>query len=516
MSSASYAAWAQFDVEKELERVDQAEQREQQHKQQLRQERAKQSVESSATQAAQQSADILAAQAAVAALKAKKRVRRGRAAAAEEEEESSGAEADGGAQKAAKLQAQAALFARKHELLQQVMESRRLGQELLSAEQKNCAEAQKAFETALDAVKRLEELAPELLKAEEEQAKLLGTEPAATSNQQQEKSSSGCGHSGEKEHSCGDGCSHGDKRAGATRKPEALPKANDLMAIIRMFYKDTYMGIGICGLERGRLAAATEAFKEVLLRDEMHLSAWLRRGEAFERMDAPLLAMLHYSRITNLDAAHEKGKESLDRVKAKLLASGDACNDKDTVQREVSECTNGRAFKEVLERIQWMFEEANVIAVESFFDYSTTKYQVVVGCLEVLRARPEFSTTNEEVVSAALSELEISCHLNIASGCLEMQRNYSKAINHCEQALHLDRSRAIIHFRMGQIYHALHSYEKALGYFEAAKALVPTAVSEQTEEQQKRMLTAIAKESDKCEFDRNQYDVGYLRSLATK
>ncbi|KAJ8544514.1 hypothetical protein ON010_g11753 [Phytophthora cinnamomi] len=86
MSSASYAAWAQFDVEKELERVDQAEQREQQHKQQLRQERAKQSVESSATQAAQQSADILAAQAAVAALKAKKRVRRGRAAAAEEEE----------------------------------------------------------------------------------------------------------------------------------------------------------------------------------------------------------------------------------------------------------------------------------------------------------------------------------------------------------------------------------------------------------------------------------------------
>lgn len=211
-------------------------------------------------------------------------------------------EADEDVEKAAKLQAQAALFALKHELLQQIMESRRLGDKKLSAEQKDWEGAQKAFAKTLDAVKRLEALAPELLKAEEEQTKLLGKEPAAASNQQEKSANGGgCGHSGEGEHSCGKGCSHeGAKKPEVVKKPEPLPKANDLVAIIKMFYKDAYMGIGACDLERGRLAAATEAFKEVLLRDEVQLSAWLRRGEAFERMDAPLLAMLHFSRITNL------------------------------------------------------------------------------------------------------------------------------------------------------------------------------------------------------------------------
>ncbi|KAE9041256.1 hypothetical protein PR003_g5563 [Phytophthora rubi] len=503
MSSASYAAWAKFDVEKELERVDEAEQREEQHKQQLKQTRAKQSVESSATQAAQQAADILAAQAAVAALKAKKRACRGHKKSDDEA-------ADEEAQNAAKLQTQAALFARKHELLQKILANRRLGDELLSGKS-DWGEGLKVFARALEAVKTLETLAPELLKAEEEQSELLGT---ATSNQQETRD---VGDSTEGEHSCGKGCSHDHStKAEAVKKPESLPKANDLVAIIKMFYKDVYMGIGACDFKRRQLAAATEAFKEVLLRDDLHLLAWLHRGEAFERMDAPLLAMLHYSRITNLDSNHEKGMEALDRVRTKLLTSGDACNDKETIQREVAKCTEGRTFKEVLERIQWVFENANVLAVESFFDYSTTKYQVVLGCLEVLRARPEIRSTNEEAISSVLRELEISCHLNIASGCLEMQRNYTKAINHCEQALHLDGNRAIIHFRIGQIYHALHGYERALGYYEAAKALIPASVASQSEEQRKQMLAAIAKETDKCEFDRSQYDIGYLRSLAAK
>ncbi|KAG2526393.1 hypothetical protein JM16_003837 [Phytophthora kernoviae] len=184
MSSSSYAAWAKFDVEKELERVDETEHREDQEKQQLKQVHAKENVETSAFQAAQQSADVLAAQAAVAALKAKKRKKK---------------------------------------------------------------------------------------------------EPG-----------------------------------------ETLPKANDLLAIVKMFYKDVYLGIGTCDLEEGRLAAASEAFKEVLVRDDVHLAAWIKRGEAFERMDAPLLAMLHFNRVVSLDSDHESGKEALERVKAKLLTKGDS------------------------------------------------------------------------------------------------------------------------------------------------------------------------------------------------
>ncbi|KAG6973567.1 hypothetical protein JG688_00003451 [Phytophthora aleatoria] len=514
MSSASYAAWAKFDVEKELERVDQVEQREVQHKQQRKQLQAKESVETSATQAAQQSADILSAQAAVAALKAKKRVRKSR-----KEETNDDAETD----RAEKLQTQAALFNQKHELLQQILENRRLGDR---AEKKH---AKPLFENALAAIKKLEALAPELLKAEQEQGKLLRKEPLETD--QSEKSHE-CKHEDTEDHSCGSSCSHGEKK---TMPVAPLPKANDLVAIITMFYKDVYTGIGTCDLEEGRLAASTEAFKEVLIRDDVHLTAWLKRGEAFERMNAPMLAMLHYNRITNLvsavyavvfvlcwsntllcqDSQHEKGKDYVERVRTQLLTQGDAANDSNTIQSAVSELTVGQTFKEVLEGIQRTFEVANVLAVENFFDYSTTKYQVVLGCVEVLRARPECSSANEDAVSPVLREIEISCHLNIASGCLEMQRNYMNGLSHCEQALRYDNNQVMTHFRMGQLYHALHNYEKALACFEKAKALVPNATDSQANKQRKQMLTTISKETDKCEFDRNQYDMAYLRTFLT-
>uniref|UniRef100_H3GEK9 peptidylprolyl isomerase n=1 Tax=Phytophthora ramorum TaxID=164328 RepID=H3GEK9_PHYRM len=506
MSSASYAAWAKFDVEKELERVDAREQRDAQHKQQQRQVQAKERVESSATQEAQQSADVLAAQAAVAALKAKKR--KGR------DKKNSGRGADESVEKAAKLQTQAALFAHKHELLQQIMENRRLGDRIL--EEKGWEQAKKLFEKALSAVKKLEEVAPQLLQAEEEQARLLGKEPSNQLEKKHEKSHDHAKQDAEDGHSCGQSCSH-EKKADAVKKAaEPLPKADDLMAIVKMFYKDVYMGIGTCDLAGDRLAAATEAFKEVLLRDDVHLSAWLKRGEAFERMDAPLLAMLHYSRITNLDSDHVDAMEALERVKTKLLTEGDASSDKNAIQSAVSRSTEGHTFREVLERIEWVFEEANVLVVENFYDYSTTKYQVVLGCIEALRARAEIYAANEETASSVIAEIEMSCHLNIASGCLEMQRNYTMALSHCEQALRLDSNRAISHFRTGQLYHALHSYEKALECFESAKALVSAVATGQSQEQRKKMLATIVKETDKCEFDRSQYDMGYLRSMAAK
>ncbi|KAI9992846.1 hypothetical protein PInf_014759 [Phytophthora infestans] len=312
MSSASYASWAKFDVEKELERVDQLEQREEQLKKQQKQHQAKESVETSATQAAQQSAEILSAQAAVAALKAKKRVRK-----SHKEDHSSNREAD----KADKLQTQAALFNQKHELLQQILENRRLG------ERADKKQAKPLFEKALAAIKKLEELVPHLLIVEQEQLKLLGKEPLESN---QSDKSHDCKHEDKESYSCDTNCSHEKKKK--TRPDESLPKENDLEAIIKMFYKDVYLGIGSCDLEEGRLAAATEALKEVLIRDDIHITAWWKRGEAFERMNAPLLAMLHYNRIATLDSEHESGTINLDRVKANLLNEGDAANDSHTIK----------------------------------------------------------------------------------------------------------------------------------------------------------------------------------------
>ncbi|CAH0486792.1 unnamed protein product [Peronospora farinosa] len=497
MSRNMYATWATFDVEKELERVDKVEERETQQKQQQKQIQAKENIESFATQTAQQSADILTAQAAVAALKAKKRKKKTCEGRASKEEVVAGA-TDAESEKIVKLQTQARLYTEKHELLQEILENRRLGDKI---GMENSHEAQKLYKTALAATKKLEELAPVLLQVEEEHVVKRNLEDTSRVC----KEDTACGQQ--------KSCSH-DAKQEKKKSDEVLPKANDLLAMINMFYKDIYMGIGTCAFEEGRLAAATEAFKQVLLRDEKHVTAWLKRGEAFEKMDASLLAMLHYNQITNLNTAHEMGNEALKRVKMKLLDEGDAENDK--IKRAISAYTEGRTIKEVLERIQWAFEEANVLAVESFFHYSTTQFQVVLGCLEALRARPEISFATENVVLPVLRELEMSCHLNIASGCLEMQRNYAMGLTHCQHVLRLDSKCAIAYFRTGQLYRALHNYKKALECYEIARVMVPTIVSGQTKEQHEKMLTMIVKETDKCKFDRNQYDIEYLRSLAAK
>ncbi|RQM17810.1 hypothetical protein DD237_001628 [Peronospora effusa] len=512
MSRNMYATWATFDVEKELERVDKVEERETQQKQQQKQIQAKENIESFATQTAQQSADILTAQAAVAALKAKKRKKKTCKGRVLKEEVVAGA-TDAENEKIVKLQTQAKLYTEKHELLQEILENRRLGDKI---GMENSHEAQKLYKTALAATKKLEELAPVLLQVEEEHVVKRNLEDTSRVC----KEDTACGQQ--------KSCSH-DAKQEKKKSDEVLPKANDLMAMINMFYKDIYMGIGTCAFEEGRLAAATEAFKQVLLRDEKHVTAWLKRGEAFEKMDASLLAMLHYNQITNVNTTHEMGKEALKRVKMKLLDEGDAepnidlvtcvvwcLADSDKIKKAISAYTKGRTIKEVLERIQWAFEEANVLAVESFFHYSTTQFQVVLGCLEALRARPEISFATENVVSPVLRELEMSCHLNIASGCLEMQRNYAMGLTHCQQVLRLDSKCAIAYFRTGQLYRALHIYKKALECYEIARVMVPTIVSGQIKEQHEKMLTMIVKETDKCKFDRNQYDIEYLRSLAAK
>ncbi|CAI5733947.1 unnamed protein product [Peronospora destructor] len=471
MSRNSYATWATFDVEKELERVDETEEREMQQKQQQKQRKCRRRKVSRAK---------------------KKTTRKGRAQ--KEEVVAGAAHAE-----IAKLQTRAKLYTEKHKLLQQILENRRLGDRIGL---ENGHEAKKLYETALAATKKLDELAPILLKVEEEQVvklNLLDTSPVCERDRDYRQHTS---------------CRH-DAKHDSKKPDEGLPKANDLVAIIKMFYKDIYMEIGTCDLEKGRLAAATEVYKEVLLRDEKHLTAWLKRGEAFERMDASLLAMLHYNQITNLDTAHEMGKEALKRVKMKLLLDeGDAVNDK--IKSAISAYTKGRTIKEVLERIQWVFEEANVLAIESFFHYSTTQFQVVLGCLEALRARSEVSFATENVVLPVLRELEMSCHLNIASGCLEMQRNYAMGLAHCQQVLQLDSKCVIAYFRTGQLYRALHNYKKALECYESARVIVSAIVSEHTKEQHEKMLAVIVKETDKCKFDRNQYDIEYLRSLAAK
>lgn len=312
----SYAAWAKFDVDAELARVDERLQLEEQQ-------RAKQRVEDAASADAAQDAQVLAAHAAVAALKAKAKARRQQQQQQQQQGDNTHAvhapphqQHQQEASEAERLHRHAELFGAKHALVAQIMERRREGDRVLRKE-RDSRRALQAFEEALKSAQELEKIAPELLVAEKGQRLLRDSQEKRPSAEGGGITGRGGPHSHDhdhdhhgRDHVCNGGdadkCAH-DRHAaeaGTGKKekspPAALPKANDLPAILKMFFKDIYAGIGACHLQERRLAPASEAFKEVLLRDELHVPAWKERGRAFEQMGAGLLAMLHFSRAATL------------------------------------------------------------------------------------------------------------------------------------------------------------------------------------------------------------------------
>ncbi|DBA04391.1 TPA: hypothetical protein N0F65_009987 [Lagenidium giganteum] len=321
--ASSYEAWAKFNVDEELERVDERALREEEARQQQKQRQAKCSTEDSISKTAAQSADVLEAHAAVAALKAKANVRRrGRNDTATATNAAVGNGKDNEAA-AVELRQLSAVLKHKHDLLQQILSSRRAADSLLLKEENDVThfhEANKQYEIALQAVKELDRRAPEIEKAEA-RMRLLGNnqhthenvDGAATQHTHADHAhcaDAKSGHCPHGENAPSSECCHGagtccgDKSSDATKtttqKTLTLPKPTDLAGVIKMFYIDVYVGIGRCAMQERRLAAAAEAFKEVLIRDETNIAAWRQRGLAFQCMGAPLLAMLHFGRVTSL------------------------------------------------------------------------------------------------------------------------------------------------------------------------------------------------------------------------
>lgn len=324
-----YEAWAKYDVDAELERVDAQAQREEARRVSQQQKLAKQSVENAVSSSAEQSAQVLAAHAAVAALKVKARAKKKKqehavstAALAESHEpQLASNQREAGESLVERLQRQSDLFKTKHELIKRIMTCRREGEAILQDEKRRDADTERAlklFGDALASARELEKIVPDLVEAEQLILNSDGGD-AQSSESNAEKCSSGAkpGGKGQQPHSehhhdghaCGGDASqcshhtHAETEEAAKKKKknnDALPKANDLSAILKMFFKDVFMGVGTCHLQLSRLAVASDAFKEVLLRDDAYVPAWVERGSAFERMGASLLAMLHFSRAVDL------------------------------------------------------------------------------------------------------------------------------------------------------------------------------------------------------------------------
>lgn len=115
-------------------------------------------------------------------------------------------------------------------------------------------------------------------------------------------------------------------------------------------------------------------------------------------------------------------------------------------------------------------------------------------------------------------QIKRSCLLNIAGGYQEMQKGQAKALEHCEQILGSDSKRnssttsSVCHFRMGQLYRSIHAYENAMTHLIASRNSMRSDAALGSQSEQQSVLQKIDKEIDRCEFDRSQYDLAYIRS----
>lgn len=91
-----------------------------------------------------------------------------------------------------------------------------------------------------------------------------------------------------------------------------------------------------------------------------------------------------------------------------------------------------------------------------------------------------------------------------------MQKNQTSALEHCRMILAVDANNAVCHYRMGQLHRSLRQYGSALEHlFTAKKCLDAIAASESDDT--KSMRATVDSEIDKCEFERSQYDIAYIR-----
>lgn len=88
-----------------------------------------------------------------------------------------------------------------------------------------------------------------------------------------------------------------------------------------------------------------------------------------------------------------------------------------------------------------------------------------------------------------------------------MQKNQAVALDHCRVILAVDANNVVCHYRKGQLHRSLRQYDAALKHLFTARSCVAANASNATKE----MQATVDSEIDKCEFERSQYDVAYIR-----
>nr|CCA27353.1 conserved hypothetical protein [Albugo laibachii Nc14] len=263
------------------------------------------------------------------------------------------------------------------------------------------------------------------------------------------------------------------RAAKALRELEGLEASENDSKLFTSLYIALYLDIGHCELASSHFGRASRSFRNVLLRDDRNVDAWRSRGDTFEQMGVPLLAMMHWKRVLALDpkasrdALHRVMEEAV-RPKAKAV----------TLDASLSE---GDCLKQLL----LCLEEGEILQTEEFYFASIERFQRALRLL-----------SRSKYCEATLSDrLALSCHLNAASGYLGLHRRYVLGLEHCHEALRLEPQSAIVHFRTAQMYQRLYRYTKAMDHFSISREIGGEV---------------FANEMSRCEFERSQYDLKHI------
>jgi len=268
---SSYAAWEKYNVDKELEALEICEAEEIKHKEEKKYMRERdQTVNNIATDAGD-NAQILATKAAIAALKAKKKKQQDKTEQIEKELNEAPLDY------VELLNKRAQLLQVKSESIQETMQHRQFGDKSMGISAYD--DALKSYQKALESLNRLQSVIPQLGELEREQLDQM-EKPSPIPVKQSTDATQQC-HNAQGNHEHHHEHAREEKPAPKLRP---IPKSSDLQGIAQMLHIDCSMGIGKCEYELGHYAAASEAFKDVILKDSNHIKAWSSRGDSFKAM----------------------------------------------------------------------------------------------------------------------------------------------------------------------------------------------------------------------------------------
>jgi tetratricopeptide (TPR) repeat protein len=268
---------------------------------------------------------------------------------------------------------------------------------------------------------------------------------------------------------------------------EASPRLANIALVGVRVLNDARVGLSRCLLNTSP-TEVVDHLKRVLLSDDSRADAWMLRGKAFQIMNVPLLAQLHYKRATEeydnvrnpySEEMNEVQEEDIVTVKENINIKASSWNPKILLNECRRIILNGRKprmerlchlllnvltndndgtnIQQSEIRLKRLIQEAHVIYEEGYYDTAALRYEAGARAARKMMAQYLADCQNDATPSSSLEstrtnqlsmttlrELAIECHVHVANCCLERQLGYKRANMHCTYALRLDPTNATV------------------------------------------------------------------------